>query len=856
MGTNDNASRSLDAPGIQTTAPAAFTLYGLWPLLLVAYGFFFWRSIYGMRSAWLHLLDWIVIVIPLVVWTVAGWRRRRTWPATSLDRPLVVILVLIAFSCLFFTHIRTGLLHTWEIFTLILLFWLLVDMIRQGWARTLWRLLYMIAGVVCLISAIEFLAWYFGWPLLPGANPGWFSIGGWQELLPPVMHRLSLALANATALSAFLALLIPPALGILLSSRDWDTRIGMALWIVAALLITGFSLSRGGLLALGVSSVVFALGASRSPFVRKRWSRGTIYIVGTVVGIAALGLVVGILLMSQQVGHPGADTVRFDLWRSAAGMLHDFPLTGVGAGEFGPALRAYRNPLLSSDYIHTAHNLYLNIAAETGIPGLLAFLWLGLSVGRAWWTRWRDVQPGDPDWWRTLGIGAALLGLAVQSVFDVFTEPAILLTILFFVAQFVTPHSEPAPTQYKRMSWRWATALVLLLAAVPLLVIDSAGFVVFQRSLAQTIQGDTVSAIQSAERAHSIDPWLPLYDCHLGYVNGLSAAQGNVDARQRALTAYERCTAGEDIPGWTDYLNEALLDWEDGQPQQVWQSLDRAVTFEPLHWELWLNRGLLAEHLGYRQETIRSYAWVLNIDPRLAGSPFWLAGDRTAMWPDIIQAGREVTEKRGQDYQKWQWQVEAAANHCQEIVPDLELYLKSFPDDALASRLLSQCLLAGGHPEEAIVWLDAIRQNAPPTAAVFLARGQANLAQGQLDSAKRDFSTALFLDTGCVEAHLGLAQLAQQRGDFATAEREYGRALRSTIVIHGYDLVLYGRAGWPVVLPQATRIGLRHDYLLGETWGGWLEEQGQVEQARQIYSAILLLDPYLEPIRHRLELLD
>ena len=72
----------------------------------------------------------------------------------------------------------------------------------------------------------------------------------------------------------------------------------------------------------------------------------------------------------------GTDTagLRYALWTAGMKMLSDFPITGVGIGQFQYALPQYGAGLVPSFYLNlTAHSMYVQLLAETGIVGLFLF---------------------------------------------------------------------------------------------------------------------------------------------------------------------------------------------------------------------------------------------------------------------------------------------------------------------------------------------------------------------------------------------------------------------------------------------------------------------------------------------------
>jgi O-antigen ligase len=73
---------------------------------------------------------------------------------------------------------------------------------------------------------------------------------------------------------------------------------------------------------------------------------------------------------------------RFLLWKTAIAQMVQHPITGIGIGVFAEHI----GPQVMGRVGLHAHNLFLNIGAETGIPGLLIFLsLLGQIVLQATW---------------------------------------------------------------------------------------------------------------------------------------------------------------------------------------------------------------------------------------------------------------------------------------------------------------------------------------------------------------------------------------------------------------------------------------------------------------------------------------
>jgi putative inorganic carbon (HCO3(-)) transporter len=94
---------------------------------------------------------------------------------------------------------------------------------------------------------------------------------------------------------------------------------------------------------------------------------------------------------------------RLDLWEDAKGLFLSSPIAGIGFDtyEFLGRVGPFRD----------THNYYIKVAVETGIVGLVAFLWLLLKMCRLGYQLFRS---SDDPFWASVGLGfVGLMSAAV-----------------------------------------------------------------------------------------------------------------------------------------------------------------------------------------------------------------------------------------------------------------------------------------------------------------------------------------------------------------------------------------------------------------------------------------------------------
>ncbi len=181
-------------------------------------------------------------------------------------------------------------------------------------------------------------------------------------------------------LAGFLALVLPPAAGFLWDARrDGRRRAaagagGILALGGAALLMTG---SLGGWIALGAGAAAFAaLALTRA--------RGRRLALGA--GAALAGAAVLLVLLSPLLETLARKShslhVRRVYWQAAGRVAAEAPVLGVGPDAFQEHYFRLKSDVQQETT--RVHNDYLQVLADTGIPGLAAFAaFLALALRRA-----------------------------------------------------------------------------------------------------------------------------------------------------------------------------------------------------------------------------------------------------------------------------------------------------------------------------------------------------------------------------------------------------------------------------------------------------------------------------------------
>lgn len=321
--------------------------------------------------------DLVVRRLPVVAPPAMGW--------------MVVLLGIYLVSALFSADTK----RSWDAVTVFVtegfvLFLLLINVIRTpDMLRSVTWVLLAAGAFVSVFSVHQILTLnydsnYFGFAQADTSiRTGVTTLTG--DVLQP---RMAGSIGETNRFAQTMLMLVP--LGIFRMFDERSTVLRVTAGIMTLLITLGviLSFSRGA--AVGLAALVIALMALR--LIRARYV--LVVVIALALILAAFPQYTNRLTSLAGIGGlEGGGTSAVDnslLSRAtetlaAAMVMVDHPVIGVGPAMFPAYYEPYANTvgiLVRNDVEREAHNLYLGVGAELGIPGLIVFLLVGLSTVR------------------------------------------------------------------------------------------------------------------------------------------------------------------------------------------------------------------------------------------------------------------------------------------------------------------------------------------------------------------------------------------------------------------------------------------------------------------------------------------
>lgn len=319
---------------------------------------------------------------------------------TPLGLPLFLLLVLVIASCFISVYPHDSILALFRIIAYIAIFYCIVNSFDTR--ESMLRLVSIIVGIGAVLSLVGLIlylghAYYRYW--LPGST-------------------LSATYINRDHFAGYLEMVIPLAVGLLYTDigKEKKVLIGFCLTIMTVAFV--LAASRGAWASLVASGLLIL------PFVHRKKLLKRV-LLGLILCGAAIYFALSHFDLSVAAARArtifegvGIDEMRIQIWMGAVDLIKARPLAGWGIGTFIYVFPQFRPIGISHVWtIDYAHNDYLHMAAELGLPGLFLIAWLIVVTV---WSGLREFSDSQGSFKRSILLGATIgvMSMALHSFVD------------------------------------------------------------------------------------------------------------------------------------------------------------------------------------------------------------------------------------------------------------------------------------------------------------------------------------------------------------------------------------------------------------------------------------------------------
>lgn len=806
------------------SAPRLYLLREALLILLWAYLILVGGSVNGLVAFRVQALSALLMAALCGLWLGSLLLRRQAVPRTGLEWAVLIFVGAQLVTVLLSQDVRRSLPLPAQAVAYLIIFYCAYTLTRSGWPAELTeKTLLIVGGIVIGLAGTELAQRYLSWLAL---------VAG-QTVAPDFQYRLYSVFGDANLLSSFLNLLTPAALARALVTQRRLTRIALLIWLVAALGVQAFTLSRGGqaglAVALGVLATLWIAVVSEAARARAltgwRWlrARPALILALTAVIVAAFAFgVYRVFTFEGSATQGPATQARRLFWGAAWEACLSSPLWGTGPGTYPTAYMRYSSSPPDRLYLH-AHSIAFTTAAESGLIGLGAVLVVVTAIARALWqARHKPSLAARARW---AAVAASWAGFLAHSQVDDHTRYlAVALPLAILLACALAEESDTQPARAGTLAhFHPLWLLVPGLAAALFTGYSLRAYALSEQAV--EAGDDWARAAQLFDKAAAADPALAFYWQQAGYAYGRLAAGGDAAALEAGIARLER---GRDLePAYAvTHANLAALYWQAGRHAEALAAMRQATQLAPLAATYHLNLGLYAEALGQPEVARAAYQRFLSLRAASAGLSFWT---ETPVRREALTASTPVE------------------------APPLEGVRALIAAGQLAEA--EQELLAAWREDAQLPW-------------VYVGLAEVARARGDWALADRQVENALWVQNVQIDqqvaALLTAGEIAQAQGRAAEALIRYENAWWA---LSDYGSLGWGSAGWtphayfayqrralPVdELPQLVRADLSPEMVRRLLPLGELRlANGQPQEAADLYRALLRAEPALAEARARL----
>jgi len=518
----------------------------------------------------------LVIVFLTLVWLAELFcRGEKTFSISKSPSDLPIFLfLLVLLVTTSFSHCHYLSWHlSLQFIGYFLLYWLVINNVE---GRDVQSFLIILLFSATLVSLYGIYQYFWGLEATREYIATHYRMG---ELPPALLSRLSSNRIFSTFVypnmfAGYIVMLFPIGLVMAIRSKSFLKYVFL---IISALLLycLFYTKSIGGYFTIIFISVFFLIFY----FLREKKK----ILVGS--GLFILFSLILFLLLFRLGGLPHSSSFqdRLGYWQASLRMVKEMPLLGSGPGTFGSRFARYKLP--STMETQHAHNNFLEIWVETGIFGLLFFLWL-------WWNFFRAavkqlivnssklIVKRDSQI-LLLGLSLSIFAFLVHSFGDFDLYNPSLTTITFFILSLAVVMLKE--NQQYCVQNSVLTKTVLLLIMVMVIFLGGMNFREILAGRKAKQSGELINKNRFSEgrvmlqRALSYQPGNPAYWYKLSGIDQHTAfSQKDSSALKKAIESMQKAIALNPDPAYYHYKLSQLY-WFKGVLEKDHSFLEKGI---------------------------------------------------------------------------------------------------------------------------------------------------------------------------------------------------------------------------------------------------------------------------------------
>ena len=738
----------------------------------------------------------VLFVLSCLIWLALRLKSNHPFVLPDLTIPIGLLIAyqgIIIFRAPLIPHAFEVELYS---IVYLLVFIFVVDSLHNWWKHEHWEnALLNLAIIFSVLNLALVVYWWLNWTAISGDS---FST-------PPFGYRLpGLFLKHPNYESAFLNLVAPIVLIRALQSTRWTKRVGWAAVFALFLIVEFFTSSRAGWLALfvgcGTTLMLFGLPIlkrGRTELLRLisflKTAKGVLLVVLILAGAISFGFI--FLWQANVTGHAPISSARLGIWAIGWNIFRTAPILGYGPGSFH-VLSAVETQIPPGFYLVHAHNLFLQVAAEGGIVGILILALIAGFGFHAFIRAWRKASSSRRN--RLAAYAGTTVAMVVHHLFDfAFEAPLYTISFLIIAALAVYDVRENSFTLSPR---KWGIPILFALVAVYLLgsiyTLRDSNLYFNGVQLARDNQWEEGAGLICQAADGNIEQ--SLYDFQCGLAEATFAMRQEENNRV-ASAAFHISRGLDHDPFWpVHWANLASLEWSLGHHSKGLELMEKAVDLAPRNSTFAMNLGLMYEQTGNTGAAQSAYRQAILMDP-------WLIGT--------------ITDKRliGTD----------------TLIQEIMRY-RSWSNPAVGWSELTK-----GHYKDAEYYFKLAIEVNPRNTAAYSGLALVYLKSTDLSNAERMAKLALLINTSSPRAHLAAGLVALEMGNEVSA-MDHFMQMFSLISTHNgsssYYESTYFRTYLPFdLVPQMHQALVSEEILEAlELLMDHLEEFGEENDAHEI----------------------